>query len=199
MPFGNLSVQLSLSPKGNPPALLEDSRSLTTPGVAESLELVNRSKFTKGDSNECLRDSETYDMGMQIPCGVHSEVSAQKDIWVIAARAWRGVPRLGSAERERSVGGAFDGRSRAHAHIDTAEVCGIAGDGIHQRQERDLHRAGSWGKKAQLRGAKLLGARVLGFNGWEKRSCGASLHPRAGKGRPTFGCTGGDGALSASR
>lgn len=58
-----------VSPKGNPPALLEDSRSLTTPGVVESLAIVNRSKFTKGDSNERIRDSETYDMGMQISCG----------------------------------------------------------------------------------------------------------------------------------
>ena len=37
-----------VSPKGNPPALLEDSQSLTAPGVDRVSKFVSRSKSTKG-------------------------------------------------------------------------------------------------------------------------------------------------------
>ena len=58
-----------INPPGNPPALPEDPRSLTAPGVAHSLRNVNRSKFTKGDSNESIRSAQAYNLGMQVSCG----------------------------------------------------------------------------------------------------------------------------------
>jgi hypothetical protein len=80
------------SPKGNPPALPEDSQILTAPGVPGSLPFVNRSKFTKGDKGEDIRKPETYDMGMQISCGVHSEMSKEGVVWTVATRTRRSVP-----------------------------------------------------------------------------------------------------------
>lgn len=57
---------VNISTKGNSPALLEASRSLTAPGGPRRLRNVNRSRSTKGDSNECSRKSDPH-QGMQIP------------------------------------------------------------------------------------------------------------------------------------
>ena len=55
-----------------------------------------------------------------------------------------------------------------HVHmmiVDSAEVRGVAGGGVHQGQERDPSGAGVRGAEAQLRRAALLGARVLRLDG----------------------------------
>ena len=86
---------------GNPPALLEDPRSLTAPGVAHSLQIVNCLRFTKGDLNAWLGDSEAHHMGMQISCGLHSEMSSKDIVWAVATRLGAGLSGLGRAEGMR--------------------------------------------------------------------------------------------------
>ena len=78
----------AVNPSGNPPALPEDPRSLTAPGVAPSLRNVNRSKFTKGDSNENIRSAQAYNLGMQVSCGIHPEVSEESALRASEAGAW---------------------------------------------------------------------------------------------------------------
>src|SRR6266540_5234778 len=189
----------TVSTKINPPAVLEDSRSLTAPGVFRSLPFVNRSKFTKGDRNEYIRESEAHGMGMQISCGVHPKVSEESVVSTVEAGTGNGVSRTGATTGERDYRGAPDGRSCAHVDLDSAEAFGVIPDGVHQRQECDSHRAGVCWAEAQLCGTTLLGARVLGINGGKERSRGAPLHPRAGEGRPTAGPDGVNGALSGTR
>jgi hypothetical protein len=61
--------------------------------------------------------------------------------------------------------GALDAGSRAHVDIDPAEVFGIAGGGVYQRQERDPFGPDVRGTQAQLCGAALLGERLFRING----------------------------------
>ena len=52
-----------------------------------------------------------------------------------------------------------------HADIDPTKARGVASGGIHQGQERDPSGTDVRGAEAQLRGAALLGERLLRLNG----------------------------------
>jgi hypothetical protein len=81
--------------------------------------MVNRSGSTKRRLNETQhRESKTHKMGMQISCGVHPKVSQEKHLWVGEKRVRADHPGFSPAERERSGGGASDGRSCSHAVVD---------------------------------------------------------------------------------
>lgn len=138
-------------------------------------------------------------MGMQISRGVHTEVPAQSAIRAVAAGFGAGVSGSGGAEGVQSGGGAPDARPRAYAAERAAEVFGIERDGVYQGEERDPHSTGICWPAKEFRGAALLGARLLGVDGWQERGCRAPLHPGPGERRQTPRTTGDDGALSASR
>ncbi len=60
-------------------------------------------------------------------------------------------------QKENRIERASDARSCAHVICDPAEVCGVAGGGVHQGQERD-HLARVYGRAgAELRRAAFLG------------------------------------------
>jgi len=48
---------------------------------------------------------------------------------------WASVQTFGRAEGMRVLGRPLDARPRAYASFDSAQVCGVGGGGIHQRQE----------------------------------------------------------------
>ena len=129
---------------------------------------------------------------MEIPCGIHTQISQEGVVWA-------GAARTGAAEGIGGDRGSLDGGSRAHVGVDCAEVFGGLSDGVCERQERDSHRAGLCGAVAELCRPAFLGSRVLGIDGGEERGGGAPIHPTAGEGRPTFGSTNADAALSGSR
>jgi hypothetical protein len=53
-----------------------DSQSLTIPGIQESLLAVNRSKFTAQEANSGRhKELKPYKVGMQVSCGMDTEVS----------------------------------------------------------------------------------------------------------------------------
>ena len=91
-----------INPQGNPPALPEDSRSLTAPRVASSLRDVNLSKFTKVDGDESIRITQAYNLGVQVSCGVYTGVPEESALWAIEARAW-GVISGTSWRRESEI------------------------------------------------------------------------------------------------
>lgn len=189
---------MDLSPRGNPPALPEDPQSLTVPGVPVSLAIVNRSKFTKGDKSEGIRNAQAYNLGVQISCGVHSEISEESTVWAIEAGTWERVPGTCRAKRMRDRRGALDGRSCAHADLGAAEVFGGTGHGVYQREKCDPYRKSVCRTKKELRWAAFLGEEILGVNGGKKRIRCAPLHPGAGKGRSAARANEPSGALSAS-
>src|SRR5229473_3644864 len=138
-------------------------------------------------------------MGMQISRGVYTEVSEESVVSTVAEGTRNGVSGIGQTAGERSAGGASDGRSCAYAALDTAEAFGFGGDGIRERQKRYSRCTGVCWPEAEFCGPALLGEGLLGIDSGQERSGGASIHPGAGKGRPTFGPTRATGALSASR
>src|SRR3989454_12829697 len=99
-------------------------------------------------------------MGMQIPCGVHPQVSAQGALRFVASALGQPVPRVGAPQGMRDRGGAPDGRSCAHAGLDSAEILGLAGDGVYERQERDPHCADLWREAKELRGPDRKSTRL---------------------------------------
>ena len=68
-------------------------------------------------------------MGMQISRGIHPEVSQEEHLRVGEKRVRADHPGFSPAERERSGGGASDGRPCAHAVVDTTKysVSGVVG------------------------------------------------------------------------
>ena len=62
------------------------------------------------------------------------------------------VYQAGRIQGEPHRGGASDVRSRAQDDCDPAEVRSLAGDRVHQGEERDSSGAGVRGEEAQLRG-----------------------------------------------
>lgn len=75
----------------------EDSRSLTAPGVAPSLRDVNRSKFTKGDTDESIRDAKAYNVVVQVTRCIYTEVTEESALWAVEGRAWGSVSSTGFA------------------------------------------------------------------------------------------------------
>jgi Transposase IS200 like len=66
--------------------------------------------------------------------------------------------------------------SRAHAAVDPAETCGVAGRRVHQGQERDPHGSGLWRAQTQFRRTALLGPRFLRQHGRAGRGGDPRLH-----------------------
>src|SRR5262247_3932552 len=98
--------------------------------------MVNRSGSTKRRLNETQhREFKTHEMGMQISRGIHPEVSQEKYLWVGETGTRADHSGFSPAERERSGGGAPDGRPCSHAVVDTTEVLGLRGGGVYQGQE----------------------------------------------------------------
>src|SRR5512137_666769 len=110
------SVILAVRCKGNPPALPGRLPEFDSSGSVLRIRVVNRSRSTTGDSsNERVSKSESYEVGMQIPCGVHSEIPPQGNLRLAAQAFGQFVPGAGAAQGMRDWGRALDGRSCAYA------------------------------------------------------------------------------------
>ena len=118
---------------------------------------------------------------MQVPCGIYPEVSAQGDVRVDTPRAWADHGGVGPIERERGGGGASEGGSRAHDVVDTAEVFGLRGGGLHQGEERDSDRPKIFGSEEELCRVELLGEGILRVDGGAGGSASTLVHQRAGQ------------------
>jgi len=95
---------------------------------------------------------------MQISHCVYTEVSQESVVWAGAAGIGDGAEGIGEAEGKRGHRRALDGRSRAHAGVDTTEVFGGAGDGFCEGQKRHSRGPGVCWRKEKFYWAALLGA-----------------------------------------
>src|ERR1700674_931648 len=84
--------------------------------------------------------------------------------------------RLAEQKESRVEGRASDARSRAYDDFDPAEVCGVAGDRVHQRKECDSSRARIRRAETQFRRAALLGQRVFRLDSRARRSGDSRIH-----------------------
>lgn len=72
-------------------------------------------------------------MGVQILCGIHSQILAQSHVSEIATISRQNLPRSGAVERVSDRRRAFVRGSCTHVDLDSAEVFSVASDGMHQR------------------------------------------------------------------
>lgn len=79
-------------------------------------------------------------VGVQIPCGIHSEAPKKDVVCRVAEASGRGVSSAGPAEGVRDIGRASDAGPCSHADCDTAEICGVTGSRVHEGEECDPHR-----------------------------------------------------------
>jgi len=79
---------------------------------------------------------------MQVSCGVYPEVSTQSALWAITTGLGKSAQVIGRTERMPGRGRTLDAGPRAHVAVDTAEILGLLGHGVHEGQECDSHRAG---------------------------------------------------------
>ena len=93
------------------------------------------------DDYESLKPQQT---GVQISCGLHSQVPQENAVRAVEAASRRGVPQIGNAEGVQGRRGAFDAGSCSHDDFDPAEICGVASNRVHQGQERYPPGASLW-------------------------------------------------------
>ncbi len=115
---------------------------------------------------ERRRKLNPYVMGLQVSCGMDTEVPEKSDVPEDKRASRDIVPGPRVAEGMQSSGGTSSSRSCSHADLDSAQVCRIPGGWFHQGEECDLYRAGLYGAEEKLYGRTFLGKRVLCLHGW---------------------------------
>src|SRR5262249_46950490 len=96
----------------------------------------------QGDRNVRRSQSpEPRDMGVQVPCRVHAEVPQEVAVWANQAALGHRIPRACPAQGMQDRGRAPDARPCAYVDIDPAEIFGVRGDRVPEREELDLDRA----------------------------------------------------------
>ena len=83
-------------------------------------------------------------MGVQIPCGIHSQVSAEGAVREAETALGGGFPPAGPSTGEPDFGGASDAGPCPYADCDSAEIPGFAGDWVLEGQKCDLSGRGLW-------------------------------------------------------
>ncbi len=134
-----------------------------------------------------VREPKSHEMGVQIPCRVYPEVPKEKFVSGVAKALDRSISAVGAAEREPDRRRTLGVRSRAYVDCDSAEVCGVASGGVHQRQECDSLGANLWGKEAEFHRATFLGKRILCVDGRSRRGTNTSVYPEPGARRSPTG------------
>ena len=105
-------------------------------------------------------------MGMQVSYSyrVDPEIPEEDALRPTSEKPQRCVARSGPAKGEPGAGRSPATRSRAHADLHSAQVCGVSGGGVYERQECDPHRADLPRSAKELRRHELLGTRLFRFN-----------------------------------
>src|SRR5262249_23178952 len=132
-----------------------------------------------------LRKPKPHQMGLQISCGVHSQVPQEDVVCGIEAPSRGGVPQVGLSKGKPHRGRSSDAGPCPHDDLHSTKVRGFAGGWLYQGKERNPSGPGLWGEEAQFCGAALLGQRVLRLDRRSRRSGDPGIHQKAGaRGQP---------------
>jgi putative transposase len=78
-------------------------------------------------------------MGLQVSCGVDTEIQKERSVLGTATRTGRGIQGIGQAKGEQGRRRASTAGSFAHDGNDTAEIFGSAGGGVHKGEKCDTY------------------------------------------------------------
>src|SRR5579872_5310597 len=93
--------QVVLVPLGVPPALPGRHKKFDSSGSpSRTLDDVSRQAHAEEVCDGREQKPKPYEVGVQISCGVYSQVPAQSAVQGIASAFGRGIPATGEAERE---------------------------------------------------------------------------------------------------
>ena len=114
---------------------------------------MNRSKFRSQEAfNVRQREFKPYEMGMQVPFGLDSQVPEKRAIWGVAETPWAIVqgPRLSKGEQNSRR--ASQARPCAYADLDSTQIIRFPGGRVSQGKERHPNCAGvPWEEKELYR------------------------------------------------
>ena len=80
----------------------------------------------------------------------------------------------------QGAGRSHDDRPHPHAHRNTAEVFRRTGDGVHQREKRDIYRTEIRRAGEIFQRSEFLGTRVFRLDGRQERGDDTEVHPKSG-------------------
>jgi len=148
---------------------------------------VDRSKSTEEEAwNGRGSKFKSHQMGMQVPCSLDSEMPEENTVRSDQEGPGGSTARVGDTEGERDPGRAIDGGSRPHVDLDSTEVWGGAGGGIHEGKERHMDSEDD-GAAEKFYGPEFLGEGVLRVDGGVGGENAARVHSSAGRGRSEVG------------
>src|SRR5580692_1823828 len=131
--------EYALAYPGDPPALPGRQHKFDIYGGRPSPKLLivshhaHERKFDDGR----VRKPKPQQVGVQISCCVHSQVSQEDTLWGVETTPRGGVSQTGAAKGKPDRRRAPDAGSRSHDDFDSAEIRGLSGGRIYQRQECD--------------------------------------------------------------
>lgn len=105
---------------------------------------------------------------MQIPCCLDSQIPEKGPVWPASAVSWPSVQGIGAQQGKRDRRRAYDAGPCAHAHINTTQVFGFAGDWVYQGKKCDTHRTQLSWAKAQFHGPAVLGPGLSCVHRWPR-------------------------------
>src|SRR3984885_5890998 len=172
----------SLAYPGDPPALPGRQHKFDIYGGRPSPKLLivshhaHERKFDDGR----VRKPKPQQVGVQISCCVHSQVSQEDTLWGVETTPRGGVSQTGAAKGKPDRRRAPDAGSRSHDDFDSAEIRGLSGGRIYQRQECDPFGPCIRGEEAQFCGTAFLGEGVLRLDRRSRRSRDTGVHQKPG-------------------
>ena len=126
---------------------------------------MNRSKFR---DQEAFRGQQaefkSYQMGMQVPFGMDSQVSEKGAIRGVEEIPWVNFQGPRISKRVSDFGGASEARPRAYADLDSPQVFGFPGGRVSQGEECHSNCPGIPGKEEEFHRAAFLGQRIFCFH-----------------------------------
>ena len=107
-----------------------------------------------------------HEMGMQISHRVGSKIPAEGAVRPVTAGTWGSLPRFGTTKGQPDFGRTFTTRPYPCVDLDSTEVFGGPGGGIHEGKKCDLYCSGLSGAEEELWRDAFLGPGILCVNGW---------------------------------
>jgi hypothetical protein len=159
---------------------------LTFPAVHQRSSKVSSHSHERNSTDGRVREPKPHDLGLQISCCVHSEMSAQ-DAGPRAAPVFGEVFRKLALQKESKV---EEGHlmpdhvhmlPRSHRNMLCRRLSASSG------QERDPSGQGRWRAQTQFRRATLLGPRIFREHGRARRGGDPRLHSQSREGRSEAG------------
>src|SRR5699024_5510297 len=123
-------------------------------------DLLPNERSQEGGHHARLAEPVAGEMVLQVPCGIHTEVSPQGDLRGAQARYWTGTARTMRSGGRRDCGRSCNGGSHPPVFEHSTEILRGAYGWFSQRQISDPNPSALSGQATAIHGLPLLGSRL---------------------------------------